>query len=435
MKKIYIIGLMACTMAACKTNIEPSKPDKGSADFTRYVAVGNSLTAGFADGSLYKSGQENSYPSILAGQFKLVGGGNFKQPLLPGNFGYPGAKLTLQMVQGACDATSSLAPAYFKGALDTAGSAMSVAQDGPYNNMGVPGIRCIDFLFRGYGMLNPYARRFYVDPAGSRPADEAGVLHPTFFTMWIGANDVLGYATAGGDGSSDPTAKISDPNLFAVAYDTTLSIMRRNGAQGVLINIPDVTAIPFFTTIPANGLTLTQDDAYRLNDAYNNVPGIRFQAGANYFLIADASAPAKFRHIQPGEYILLSLPMDSVKCAGWGTKKPIPANYVLTAGEVANIQTATSAYNQIISRLAQRENLAVVDLNSYLRTLQSGILFNGVAFNTTFVSGGAFSLDGVHLTPRGYALVANQIINTINNRYNATIPQVDVNKYNGVLFP
>ncbi|MGN6477343.1 MAG: hypothetical protein ACTHKV_08960, partial [Flavipsychrobacter sp.] len=69
------------------------------------------------------------------------------------------------------------------------------------------------------------------------------------------------------------------------------------------------------------------------------------------------------------------------------------------------------------------------------RTLQSGILFNGVAFNTTFVSGGAFSLDGVHLTPRGYALVANQIINTINNRYNATIPQVDVNKYNGVLFP
>jgi hypothetical protein len=41
----------------------------------------------------------------------------------------------------------------------------------------------------------------------------------------------------------------------------------------------------------------------------------------------------------------------------------------------------------------------------------------------------------VHLTPRGYALVANKIIKTINEKYKSTIPAVDVNKYSGVLFP
>ena len=71
-----LIGLNACT----NNDIDPNAgtgvtPGKGSADFTKYVAVGNSLTAGFADGGLYRDGQLNSYPSILAGQFATVGGG------------------------------------------------------------------------------------------------------------------------------------------------------------------------------------------------------------------------------------------------------------------------------------------------------------------------------------------------------------------------
>ena len=54
----------------------------GSADFSKYVAVGNSLTAGFSDNALFKAGQQNSYPNILAQQFAEVGGGEFKIPYL-----------------------------------------------------------------------------------------------------------------------------------------------------------------------------------------------------------------------------------------------------------------------------------------------------------------------------------------------------------------
>jgi len=44
-------------MASCKPEVNDFTPSNGTADFTTYVAVGNSLTAGYADGALYKSAQ------------------------------------------------------------------------------------------------------------------------------------------------------------------------------------------------------------------------------------------------------------------------------------------------------------------------------------------------------------------------------------------
>lgn len=441
MKKLYILGLMAFVVS-CKPNIEPEAPSKGQGvDFSSYVAVGNSLTAGYADGSLYRSGQQNSYPAMLAEQFKTVGGGVFKMPLLPGEYGYPSAKLVLGMRQGLCDTMSSLGPIPYTGALDTVGSSQNIyLSEGPFNNMGIPGIRCVDFVIPGYGFLNPYAKRMFASPMTSRPVDELMAAKPTFFTLWIGSNDVLGYATAGGEqapAALGNTNKISDVDQFNAAYDSVLSNLRRKGAQGVLLNIPDVTSIPFCTTIPANGLVLSKNDANLLNNAYNSLNGhIRFGEGSNYFVIEDSSVlPYRFRHIKNGEYILLNTPQDSIKCKGWGTKKPIPGRYVLTADEVTKIKTATAAFNNIIYLMARREGIAMVDMNAYMRTLQTGIIFNGAGFNATFVSGGAFSLDGVHLTQRGYGLVANQVIAAINNKYKSTIPMVDINKYKGVQFP
>ena len=66
---------------------------------------------------------------------------------------------------------------------------------------------------------------------------------------------------------------------------------------------------------------------------------------------------------------------------------------------------------------------------------QSGIQFDGVKYTASFIKGGTFSLDGVHLTGRGYALIANEFIKAINNTYKSTLPQVNVNSYSGVTFP
>jgi hypothetical protein len=52
-----------------------------------------------------------------------------------------------------------------------------------------------------------------------------------------------------------------------------------------------------------------------------------------------------------------------------------------------------------------------------------------------FVTGGLFSLDGVHLTGQGYAIIANEFIHAINDTYGASVPTVSVTEYPGVQFP
>lgn len=440
-KRIFIAGLAMVAFASCKPNLDTSAPSAGTMDLSRYVAVGNSLTAGYADGSLYLSGQKSSYPEMLAQQFRMVGGGDFKTPFLTGENGFPFRKRVLAITP-SCTGVSSLGPVLEDSAAQAASLAantVTVKDAGPYNNTGVPGIRAIDYLVPTYGNLNPYSKRFFSNPLGS-PLSEINQLNATFFTAWIGNNDVLAYALAGGTGKgSDGTPfdqnSISSVQLFAMAVDSVLNRMTANGAKGAVINIPDVTSIPYFNTIPAKGLTLNAADAAALTARYAGT-GISFSEGANYWVVRDTTVPViRMRQLTAGEYLILTLPQDSLKCAGWGTAVPIPMSYVLDAREVANVKTATTIFNNLLKEGAAKRQLAFVDMNSYLRTLNSGIMFNGVTFNATFVSGGAFSLDGIHLTPRGYAFAANEIIRTINRYYTASIPTLDVNKYNGIKYP
>lgn len=439
MKKSYFIiaAMAAITVTSCKSKIEPEIPSAGEANFANYVAIGNSLTAGFADGTLYKSGQENSYPNMLAGQFQLVGGGAFKQPLLNDDAGWPSLKRVLGIKPNCATGVPGLSPVLYSGTPD-ASNANNISGAGPYNNLGVPGVRCIDYGFAGYGSLNPYSARFYsnAQKAGT-PMAVALASQATFFTCWLGNNDVLGYATGGGEGTVGGImpGDISPVATFKAVYDALIDGMTANGAKGALMTIPDVSATPFFTTIPAKGLALTrQGQVDSLNAAYNGT-GITFTLGANFFVIADpAAVPLGFRQAKAGEYILLTA-SDSITCGGWGSRKPIPEMYTLTIEEAANVASATNAFNQIITDNATKHNLALVDMNAYMKSLTAGITWNGVTYTTTFVTGGAFSLDGIHLTPRGYALAANEILRVINQQYKASIPAVDINKYHGILFP
>ena len=90
---------------------------------------------------------------------------------------------------------------------------------------------------------------------------------------------------------------------------------------------------------------------------------------------------------------------------------------------------------KFISTIAQTYNLAFVDKESLINSLNSGIIYNGVAMNTGFISGGAFSLDGRNLNPNGQALLANKYIESINSAFNANIPYANVLNYPGIIFP
>lgn len=441
---MLIAGLAALSLNACKPHLDTDAPSAGSLDVSRYVAVGNSLTAGFSDGTLYRSGQENSYPNMLAKQFRTIGGGEFKTPYLIGDKGFPILKRVLSTVVPCTGGAAAITPVLEDStglASSNAVNATSIAAGGPYNNTGVPRIRAIDYLIPGYGSLNPYAKRFFQNLATApSPLEEINRANATFFTAWIGNNDVLLYATSGGvgkgsNGSFTDDNSISAVPIFSVAVDSVLNRMTKSGAKGAVMNIPDVTAVPYFTTVPVNGLVLTSAQAAGLTAAYAGT-GITFTAGNNNFVIEDTLVPViKRRLIRPDEYILLTIPQDSIRCGGWGSQKPIPSSYVLDYRETENVRVATTTFNSILQSAAEARGLAYVDMNSYLKTLQTGIMFNATVFNSVFVRGGAFSLDGIHLTPRGYALAANHMIRTINTYYSASIPQVDVNSYPGIKFP
>src|SRR4051812_18826660 len=80
--KFVIPVAVLCLIMSCKPNIKAPAPGKGTMNPSRFVALGNSITSGYADGALYFEGQQNSFVNLIAEQFRLVGGGEFKQPMM-----------------------------------------------------------------------------------------------------------------------------------------------------------------------------------------------------------------------------------------------------------------------------------------------------------------------------------------------------------------
>jgi len=456
-KYIFYVAILAF-MASCKPEINNFEPNSGSADFTSYVAVGNSLTAGYADGALYKSGQETGWANILAQQLKTVGmQGTFKIPLMPDDMGVGisgGVPVTKRVLGYSTDClgNTSLAPVLANPNADPSELLTklitSVADQGPFNNIGVPGIKVGHLLYPGLGLLNPYYGRFAENPFSDVLIDEADKVNPTFFSLWVGNNDVLGYSASGGTGDT-----ITNPVLFEMAYKAVIAHLTAIANQGVVANIPDVTSIPFFTTVPYNAIKLTTDQADALNQAYSpyntvmegaGLPyRINWKKGENPMVIWDKDMPLpeifsqyKFRQIKEGELITMVIPQDSLKCAKWGTVKPVPDHYVLTENEISKVREATTAYNNTIKSMADHYGLAYVDMAAYMDKLSTeGLTVDGVTFTGEYVTGNSFSTDGVHLSPQGNALIANLFIKAINEKYGANIPEVAVSQYPALQLP
>ncbi|MCD4724018.1 MAG: hypothetical protein K8R63_04185 [Bacteroidales bacterium] len=453
--KYYLFILLLVAIASCKPEIDEFSPSKGGADFTSFIAVGNSLTAGYADGSLYESGQEASLPNILAKQFAFAGGGDFKQPMMLDDFGFgfdgatPVPKLVLGM-KTDCTGETSMSPVRAPVDVNMA-NFQSVAAEGPYNNIAVPGVKTFHFFSDQLAGLfgNPYYARFAPDPT-TKLIELTASIDATFFSLWIGSNDALGYALAGGAADA-----LTDPADFDNYYNMILTSCIQNlpgaydDAKGVIANIPDIMSIPYFsfmsTQIPYNGMMLDSAQAAGLNILYvmYGHPEITFQEGPNPFVVQNSDG--SWGRMTADDRFLMSLPSDSMKCNGMGVAIPppdapapfpIPHKYILDKAEIADIRDHIAQYNAKIFELSTLYNLAHVDMAKVLVDVGSGgITIDGIDFSATFVQGNTFSLDGIHLTPIGAAMTAHYFIEAINATYGAKIPQVNVTDYQAVQYP
>ena len=430
-------------------------------DFTSYVAIGASFTAGYTDGAMFIAAQENSFPNILASKF----GTTFNQPLMSDNIG--GLVFNGTAVQPTRFFFDGAGPARLPA---TPTTQLGVpASGGPFHNFGAPGAKSFHLNVPGYGQLNPYFGRMASSPTATVMGD-ALAQNPTFFTLSeIGGNDVLGYALSGGSGvdqtgNLNPAtyggSDITDPNVFASVFSGMVSALTANGAKGVVANVPYITDLANFTTISHDAIPLDATTAGQLNGAFaaynaglqqildlknaNMLPAqvlpllanydqdevnrrqVNFVAGQNAVLILDENlsnltpinaALTNMRQATADDLLVLASSAVLGTTVGGnpqlinGVSVPLADQWVLTPEEQAAIKTATDAYNTTIAAVASSNpNVALVDFKGVLTEASAGIVFDDYILNTSLVTGGLVSLDGVHLTARGYALMANKIL-------------------------
>ena len=434
---MVIASFSLTIFSSCKPKITTKNPSAGEITATRFVSIGGALTAGFMDDALFSAGQENSVGNIFAGQLHLVGNLEFLQPLIQSADIGCNAEGKSSLILGYktdCLGITSLSPVRTSPTGDLALFQQNNYTSG-FHNFGVPGLKAVELTQNGLGNSNPYFARMASNPTSGQVLSDALSRNPTFFSFFVGMDEVLAYAKKGAAIGNLTPVFGTDGNGFSGSIQNALNKLTENGAKGVVANIPDVTVLPFFTTIPYDGLNLTPEKVASLNQIYNPI-GISFQVGANPFMIEDPTAGVfGVRKMVPGELILLSAPLDSVKCFQMGSVFPLRDEFVLTLAELEEIRATTQQYNTVLEIQAAENNLALTDLEAFYQKLATGIMYNGIGLNLKFVSGGTVSLDGLTLNPKGNALLTNEFIKSVNNKYNATIPLVDVTNYRSTYFP
>lgn len=392
---LFLSSLVPFTQGArAQDEVEPQQNRK--IDFTTIAVMGDSLSQCFQDGVIRESSQNLSYIAHLSRQVNT----ELRQALVqePG-FG------TLFKLKNPAIPVKPLSLQSFLN-LDTPVPVGSSRVDPTVrvNNFSVGGAKVNDLLtarpdpnnpanpiFVSLGIPwlfdNPPVRRSQIEFV------EAMNPKPTVVILFIGGNDALGAASA-----SD-LSLLTDADKFAADYEELVRRAKATGAQLILVTVPDVPLVPAFVS--------NRDLAVLANTAPE--------------LLALATG------IQEGDYVTLRALPTLVGILNGQIQGPVPKNLILTKKQAKKISKTIKKYNATIVNIGKRENFPVVDLNELLKQLSTkGIEIPGVATVNNKYFGGIGSLDGIHLTNTGNALLANAFIETINKFYGTNIPLVDV---------
>ena len=391
---------------------EEAEADAGDADFSTFITIGNSLTAGFKDAALYDLGQSYSLGAQLAGQLQAAGAQeSFNQPLINSANGFnasasnPEAGVILGRfkldpnIPGPSPLVEGELPAEFSGDRSS------------LHNFGVPGVTAGELLTPQTAASNPFYGRFASAPGSSTILGDAIAANPSFFTLWIGNNDVLRYATGG---ASDPEALTATAD-FGADFETIIeNLMSQTEAKGVVANIPPVLAIPFFRAVPFNAVELDEETAAQLNaglatlnEVYDGMAetdllsfsdfteedrderAVSYQAGANPVLINDPdladigylfdllaslnqitdeqrAALEPYRQARPmreGELltfgaasVLGTLANPENPTSQIGVVIPLSNQFTLTANQIIEVETARQTFNGIMQSVVDATN-------------------------------------------------------------------------------
>jgi GDSL-like lipase/acylhydrolase family protein len=372
-------------LAACQGEELFTPPSVVAIDpmFARYVSIGNSITAGFQSGGINDLTQSQAYPVLLARAMQ--------SPFFVPWMTFPGCPspytnvFTRTRVFGGSTFCALRRPE---------------AVPPPYiSNVAVPGAEVIDVFNNLDATSNANALTVFF-LGGLTQMQMVERAQPTFASVWIGNNDVLG-AVLDTLNAGNP-ALVTAPATFQARYTQMLDDLAATGVRGaVLIGVANVTSIPF----------LSRASTYYSLDSAGAIAG-------GFTAAAACQGPA-------GDGILVPFPFGGALIAAGGTLNCTEAQTIQPA-ELANLVSAVTAYNAHIQTEANNRGWAYLNPNTALDSLR--LIPAQVAPFPTFGAactanpfGLAFSCDAVHPSAATHRLIANYIRAAINAKYTSAV--------------
>jgi lysophospholipase L1-like esterase len=425
MTRIRSFAVIAAVAVAIAVIAAPSFAAVGSANFKTVVAIGDSYGAGFESNSLNEHHSAFSWPAIVARQLGIplctlgssASDNCFAQPIVS----YPGIgpELTLMDI-------STYPPVIVNA--PGSGAPLNTTFGRAFNNVSIPGANVAD-TFTVTGTDKPVTRgvqqlaQFILRGPGTE-IDAVSSLKPTFILVWIGGNDFLGSATNG------TTTGLTSVAAFTTAYGTMLDKLVATGAGMVVGTLPtNPVSVPFFKTVP----TVLINPATRTP--------VLGPTGLPITLVGQIDAAPGVGQLQAGS--LITLGASSLLAQGFGipsalkpildpTNKlplfgtPLPDAVILTPAEQTVLVQRIADYNTAITAAATARNIPVADIKGLFDRFATGLNVGPFHLTSDFITGGIFSLDGVHLSDIGYTLFANEYIKAINSGYGTHVPLASV---------
>jgi lysophospholipase L1-like esterase len=366
----------------------------------RYVAMGNSITAGFQSAGINDSTQKFSYAAVFARQARA--------PYFYASLALPGcpAPLTNNVAQTRVGNQSPASPCALRNA----------AQLPFLGNVAVPGAHVIDALSNTDAASSPNTLTSLV--LGGRTQVQAmQQARPTFVTVWLGNNDVLGSLTSGTN-PGDP-ALVTSVAAFQSAYAAILDSVAATGAQATLFSVADVTAIPY-----ASSGTLY----FCLKNG--GCPGVPQLPLPPNFTVDNNCAPAALGGVGDNTLVPWTVGVVRILRAAQGQAGTLDCSVdhdVVTPAELANLRTTIAGYNAFIAAQAADRHWGFVDVNGILLAAKAaGVIPAFPSLPATAASsvgfGPLFSLDGVHPAGAAHRILADSLIAVTNRTFGTSIP-------------
>ncbi|HWK88798.1 MAG TPA: SGNH/GDSL hydrolase family protein [Longimicrobium sp.] len=390
--------------------------------FVRYVALGNSITAGLQSGGINDSLQVLAYPNLLAQR----AGVSFAMPLIrrpgcPRPFGSPlGARI------------------------GTADTCERINNPRIVQNLAVPGERLADLLTFPSGQVGSLNTLLIGPRTQARAMIEA---RPSFVSVWIGNNDALDAATEGvlGPRTAGADSVLTRLAPFQASLNALVDSIEVAGPRGALLVgvVNAATASPILQ--PGAYFFLARDPA---TGRFNGKP-----VHANCSPITALGQPnplaanlVSFRIIGDADH--LEITCDPATYPVGDARR---GEYLLDAQEQAVLAARITAFNQAIQAAANANGWAYVDPNAvlvpYLLERTAGRTdrirkcqdlpaattasqFQTAVLNTCPVTGptaapnffgSLLSFDGVHPSTAAHVILAQQFAVAINAEYGTTL--------------